>query len=201
VIADRRGGFSSSPSSTSPSSAVPFVPRSLRVATPITKGTAPSHAAHAFGSVTAQPIIYPSFYYNYFRYGFDLFIDGQTQRLRKIVVHTNLPGHPDFCVYTKCPFFIEQPSHPAPPPAAKGGGPTPLRSAPSAADSTAFITDTSRDSDLVCFSETQTLPTPVINSRSSSVHPFGTTYYFGFDEGVVFEVTKTHYIASVCVFQ
>jgi hypothetical protein len=46
------------------------------------------------------------YFLNYFGLGLDLLVDGNTSRIRKIVVHTNVPGHPEFGHYNKCNFEL-----------------------------------------------------------------------------------------------
>ncbi|KYQ92158.1 UPF0183 family protein [Tieghemostelium lacteum] len=41
---------------------------------------------------------------------------------------------------------------------------------------------------------------PVVNNRGSSSNPFGSTYFYGYS-GIIFEVMKNNYIASVCLFK
>ena len=40
--------------------------------------------------------------YNYFKWGFDLLIDGKTHCIKKFILHNNLPNDPCFGVYSKC---------------------------------------------------------------------------------------------------
>ena len=42
--------------------------------------------------------------------GLDILFDGQTHKVRKFVLRTNVPGHPDFNVYAKCNFVLVFPS-------------------------------------------------------------------------------------------
>lgn len=39
------------------------------------------------------------YFYNYFHLGMDILFDGSTHRCKKIVMHTNVPGHFDFQRY------------------------------------------------------------------------------------------------------
>lgn len=45
-----------------------------------------------------------SYFYNYFQHGLDFLISGKTHRVRKIIVHTNVPGSPLFQRYKRCPW-------------------------------------------------------------------------------------------------
>ncbi|KAG0306999.1 hypothetical protein BGZ98_001307 [Dissophora globulifera] len=50
------------------------------------------------------------YFYNYFHLGIDVLFDGSTHRCKKIVMHTNVPGHFDFQSYKRCPFVLHLPS-------------------------------------------------------------------------------------------
>ncbi|KAF8607709.1 hypothetical protein BDV93DRAFT_519726 [Ceratobasidium sp. AG-I] len=45
-----------------------------------------------------------SYFYNYFQHGLDFLISGKTHRVRKIIIHTNVPGSPLFQRYKRCPW-------------------------------------------------------------------------------------------------
>ncbi|EMD40774.1 hypothetical protein CERSUDRAFT_111359 [Gelatoporia subvermispora B] len=47
------------------------------------------------------------YFYNYLQYGVDFLIDGSTHLVKKIVLHTNIPGSPLFQRYKRCPWEIE----------------------------------------------------------------------------------------------
>ncbi|KAN0097506.1 Uncharacterized protein family UPF0183 [Tylopilus felleus] len=47
------------------------------------------------------------YFYNYFSHGIDFLISGQTHLVRKIILHTNVPGSPLFQQYNRCPWEIE----------------------------------------------------------------------------------------------
>ncbi|EIN10434.1 UPF0183-domain-containing protein [Punctularia strigosozonata HHB-11173 SS5] len=49
------------------------------------------------------------YFYNYFQYGMDILISGDTHNVKKIVLHTNVPGTPLFQRYKRCPWEIESP--------------------------------------------------------------------------------------------
>jgi len=44
---------------------------------------------------------------NYFSYGFDIVINGDTHRVKKFILHTNMPAHPLFHFYDRCLFSIQ----------------------------------------------------------------------------------------------
>ncbi|KAI6134941.1 hypothetical protein EV401DRAFT_867718 [Pisolithus croceorrhizus] len=47
------------------------------------------------------------YFYNYFHHGIDFLISGQTHRVRKIILHSNVPGSPLFQRYKRCPWELE----------------------------------------------------------------------------------------------
>jgi len=47
------------------------------------------------------------YFYNYFQHGLDFLISGQTHTVRKIILHTNVPGTPLFQRYKRCPWELE----------------------------------------------------------------------------------------------
>jgi len=44
------------------------------------------------------------YFYNYFTVGLDVLFDGETDRTKKVILHTNYPGHYDFNIYFRCNF-------------------------------------------------------------------------------------------------
>jgi len=49
----------------------------------------------------------PSYFYNYFQHGIDFLISDHTHLVKKIILHTNVPGTPLFQRYKRCPWQIE----------------------------------------------------------------------------------------------
>ncbi|KAH7914210.1 hypothetical protein BJ138DRAFT_1000739 [Hygrophoropsis aurantiaca] len=47
------------------------------------------------------------YFYNYFQHGIDFLICGETSVVRKIILHTNVPGSPLFQRYKRCPWELE----------------------------------------------------------------------------------------------
>ncbi|KAF9569298.1 UPF0183-domain-containing protein [Agrocybe pediades] len=59
-------------------------------------------------SITAsEPDEGTGYFYNYFQYGLDFLISETTHIVRKIVIHTNVPGSPLFQRYKRCNWEIE----------------------------------------------------------------------------------------------
>ena len=63
--------------------------------------TACPHPAQGVGSGASAV---PDYFYGYPTRGLDLLFCGASHRLKKVVLHTNIPGHPDFNLYCKCNF-------------------------------------------------------------------------------------------------
>lgn len=47
------------------------------------------------------------FFFNYFTLGLDILFDARTQRCKKVILHTNYPGHYNFNMYLRCEFKLE----------------------------------------------------------------------------------------------
>ncbi|KAG1768122.1 hypothetical protein EDD22DRAFT_257558 [Suillus occidentalis] len=47
------------------------------------------------------------YFYNYFHHGVDFLMSGQTHVVRKIIIHSNMPGSPLFQRYKRCPWQLE----------------------------------------------------------------------------------------------
>ena len=49
----------------------------------------------------------PNYFYNYFHLGIDILVEGRSKRVKKIILHTNNPLHPDFGLYERCHFEMK----------------------------------------------------------------------------------------------
>ncbi|KAF8525321.1 hypothetical protein JB92DRAFT_2877475 [Gautieria morchelliformis] len=47
------------------------------------------------------------YFYNYFHLGMDFLISGSAHKVKKIILHTNVPGSPAFQRYMRCPWEIQ----------------------------------------------------------------------------------------------
>ncbi|KAH8830442.1 hypothetical protein DL96DRAFT_1592908 [Flagelloscypha sp. PMI_526] len=47
------------------------------------------------------------YFYNYFRHGIDFLISSTSHQVKKIILHTNIPGTPMFQIYKRCPWELE----------------------------------------------------------------------------------------------
>eukprot|EP00013_Stygamoeba_regulata_P014494 CAMPEP_0177687798 /NCGR_PEP_ID=MMETSP0447-20121125/34328_1 /TAXON_ID=0 /ORGANISM="Stygamoeba regulata, Strain BSH-02190019" /LENGTH=453 /DNA_ID=CAMNT_0019198079 /DNA_START=23 /DNA_END=1384 /DNA_ORIENTATION=+ len=148
-------------------------------------GVGSSAAASSSGGALAFKT--DDYFFNYFSRGADVMFDGGTQRVKKIILHTNFPCHVSFNRYHKCNFRILLPET-APKVDPKSGRPLP-----------AFIgPDTHWDVVKQLLGEP--VGRPVVHSPGAQANPFGPTWFFGYDH-IVFEVMKSNgHLASVCLF-
>jgi len=163
---------------------------------------------------SVRPLL--DYFYNYFDLGFDLLFDGVSHTVKKIVLHTNFPCHYDFNRYTKCDFRIDFPEG-YDSEAVGVGHLVPSTSnellAPAREEPVLLIEEPlhpeEADDILSVFPHTKWSSItralgepgkPVVHHRGTVANPFGQTYFFGY-KGVVFEIMKNEYIASVCLFR
>ncbi|KAK9678750.1 hypothetical protein RND81_11G231200 [Saponaria officinalis] len=124
------------------------------------------------------------YFYNYFTRGLDILFDGQTHKIKKFVLHTNYPGHPDFNSYIKCNFVIHSSDFEG--------------SFPDASIGKNCITPSSK------WEQVKEIlgdcGRAAIQTQGSTNNPFGSTFVYGY-QNVAFEVMKNGYIATVTLFQ
>lgn len=126
------------------------------------------------------------FFFNYFTLGIDILFDARTQCCKKILLHTNYPGHYNFNMYHRCEFNLEL----APD---KISMDEPL-------DSPVAITAYSKWDDIN--SRLEPSERPVVLHRAGSTNtanPFGSTFCYGYQD-IIFEVMPNNYIASVTLY-
>lgn len=120
------------------------------------------------------------YFYNFFSRGLDILFDGQVHKIKKFVLHTNIPGHSDFNTYTKCNFVIESDFF--------GGGNAP-RSCITPSTKWDQVKEILGDGGRAA-----------IQSQGSMNNPFGSTFVYGY-QNIAFEVMKNGYIATVTLCQ
>lgn len=126
------------------------------------------------------------FFFNYFTLGIDILFDARTQRCKKILLHTNYPGHYNYNMYHRCEFNLEL----APD---KISMDEPL-------DSPVTISAYSKWDDIN--SRLEPSERPVVLHRAGSTNtanPFGSTFCYGYQD-IIFEVMPNSYIASVTLY-
>ncbi|KDQ64597.1 hypothetical protein JAAARDRAFT_75176 [Jaapia argillacea MUCL 33604] len=64
---------------------------------------------HATAPRNAEDESEVDYFYNYFQHGIDILISGGSHIVKKIILHTNIPGTPLFQRYKRCPWEIEGP--------------------------------------------------------------------------------------------
>jgi len=134
---------------------------------------------HSSGPQKTNPSVNCDYFYNYFTLGMDVLFDGYSHKVKKIILHTNHPGHYNFNIYYRSGFKIEMPQEKC------------------------TIKPTSKWSDVVNECGEQAVGEPVVLNRASSTNttnPFGSTNCYGI-RNIIFEVMSNDYIASVTLYQ
>ncbi|XP_017773620.1 PREDICTED: UPF0183 protein CG7083 [Nicrophorus vespilloides] len=114
------------------------------------------------------------YFFNYFTLGLDILFDARTHLVKKVVMHTNYPGHYNFNMYQRCEFSVLL--------------------------ETMDVTAYCRWDDL-CKKLTPS-ERPVVLNRASSTNttnPFGSTFCYGYQD-IIFEVMPNNYIASLSIY-
>merc|ERR1712136_586076 len=61
---------------------------------------------HSSGPQKTNPSVNCDYFYNYFTLGMDVLFDGYSHKVKKIILHTNHPGHYNFNIYYRSGFKI-----------------------------------------------------------------------------------------------
>ncbi|XP_067930486.1 phagosome assembly factor 1-like [Watersipora subatra] len=128
--------------------------------------------------------------YNYFSLGMDLIFDGYCYKLKKLVLHTNYPGHYDFNIYTRCNFTIPLSEHME----------LEHRMANPYQSDQLTVTPFTKWVDIQPFG---TRPKSVSVTRKATINssnPFEQTTCYGVQD-MIFEVMKNKHIGSVVIYQ
>ncbi|GJP29636.1 hypothetical protein CLOM_g19162 [Closterium sp. NIES-68] len=148
-------------------------------ASPLIHPSSPSLASSA--PLSSSP---PDYVWSYYTRGLDIIFSGQGYEVSKFVLHTNLPGQPDFNDYVKCNFRIPAPRAPA--------------AAPALPDPSLLVTPDSK------WGHVQTLfgggGRVAIQTAGALHRAFGPTFVYGFRH-VAFEVLKNGHICTVTLFK
>lgn len=167
------------------------------------------------------------YFLNYFCLGIDLLIDGRTNRLLKVVAHSNFPGHADFSLYNKCEYriiFPQKPSCTLSEPAPGGiaethnsdanpehseepAGHCEQRGATGANNSVSSWTHSREDCVIVTpeskWADVQSLlgpcGRPMVHDSGVAANPFGASHLYAYC-GCVFQVLRNGHISDVTVF-
>jgi len=125
------------------------------------------------------------YFYNYFQHGIDFLISGSTHTVRKIILHSNIPGSPLFHRYKRCPWEIE-------------GVPEDDED-----DSPPRIGFNERVEKISHFLHPSETPPSMLLDRTDDEEgvslPSSTTRLLGFD-GVVLEVSESGQVVSLVLF-
>uniref|UniRef100_A0A182NFV4 Uncharacterized protein n=1 Tax=Anopheles dirus TaxID=7168 RepID=A0A182NFV4_9DIPT len=127
------------------------------------------------------------FFFNYFTLGIDVLFDARTHKTKKIIMHTNYPGHYNFNMYHRCEFQLQLAAD-------KVTEDAPL-------DAPVTITAYSKWD--ATASRLAPAERPVVLHRVGSTNTanvFGSTFSYGYQD-MIFEVMPNNYIASVTLYQ
>lgn len=126
------------------------------------------------------------FFFNYFTIGIDVLFDARTHKTKKIIMHTNYPGHYNFNMYHRCEFQLQLAAD-------KVTEDAPL-------DAPVTITAYSKWDAIA--SRLAPAERPVVLHRVGSTNTanvFGSTFSYGYQD-IIFEVMPNNYIASVTLY-
>uniref|UniRef100_A0A182MPS9 Uncharacterized protein n=1 Tax=Anopheles culicifacies TaxID=139723 RepID=A0A182MPS9_9DIPT len=127
------------------------------------------------------------FFFNYFTLGIDVLFDARTHKTKKIIMHTNFPGHYNFNMYHRCEFQLELAAD-------KVTEDAPL-------DAPVTITAYTKWDAIA--SRLAPAERPVVLHRVGSTNTanvFGSTFSYGYQD-IIFEVMPNNYIASLTLYQ
>lgn len=113
------------------------------------------------------------YFYNYYHLGLDLLFDGLNNKIKKIILHGNFPGHFDFFKYNKCQYKLKC-------------GP----------DQEISTNDNWTTIQSILGPP---LGPPIIFKREEDINPFGSTHIYGYNH-LLFEVMKNNYVATMTIF-
>uniref|UniRef100_A0A2M4AD94 Uncharacterized protein n=1 Tax=Anopheles triannulatus TaxID=58253 RepID=A0A2M4AD94_9DIPT len=126
------------------------------------------------------------FFFNYFTLGIDVLFDARTHKTKKIILHTNYPGHYNFNMYHRCEFHMQL-----------------------AADKVTEDAPLDAPVTITAYSKWDTIANrlapaerPVVLHRAGSTNTanvFGSTFSYGYQD-IIFEVMPNNYIASVTFY-
>uniref|UniRef100_A0A8C6M4C7 Phagosome assembly factor 1 n=1 Tax=Nothobranchius furzeri TaxID=105023 RepID=A0A8C6M4C7_NOTFU len=122
------------------------------------------------------------YFFNYFTLGVDILFDSTTHLVKKVVLHTNYPGHYNFNIYHRCDFRI----------------PLLIKRGEMLSTVSLFVSQWDQVQELLG----HPMEKPVVLHRSSSANntnPFGSTFCFGLQR-MIFEVMQNNHIASVTLY-
>ena len=127
-------------------------------------------------------------FYNYWRWGMDLLVDGRTGHLVKAVLHNNVPGGREFGQYRKCDWRLDLRRRGA----VEGDGGQVVE-----VGSTARWTEVEKAIKECGGSVSRGM---LNGGGEKSVNPFSPTMFYA-TRGVLFEVLKSGYVQSLTLFQ
>lgn len=147
------------------------------------------------------------YFYNYFDLGMDVLFDKESHCVKKIILHTNMPGHAEFAIYRKCAFVLHYNDSANDSPDADHVEGL-AQGKPKSKVKLSRLHSRPRTPAAPITSESQwpeveaslgSAGKPMVRDTGAVTNPFGATFLYAYD-GVIFEVLKSGYIASVTLF-
>ncbi|KZO94372.1 UPF0183-domain-containing protein [Calocera viscosa TUFC12733] len=140
------------------------------------------------------------YFYNYFQHGLDFLLDGETHRVIKIVIHSNVVGSALFQVYKRCPWQLIPVQRPSSPSSSSPPPPEPITIASPADTLTRYLSPSSTGD---AESRSDAPPSMILDraseSRDGPLLVGQTTKLLGFD-GCVLEVGEGGEVLGLVLF-
>ncbi|KAI1731455.1 UPF0183 protein T01G9.2 [Ditylenchus destructor] len=138
--------------------------------------------------------------------GEDILFDCESRTVLKFVLHTNVPGHFDFGIYSRCNFTVHVDRNDIASPITIEAD-SKLEQFRSLFTNNACVNNEDDDEDAPenrTYNNSANYNRPVVLNKSSSAsdgeNPFGSTFCYGTDQ-VIVEVMDNSHIASVILYQ
>ncbi|XP_046842170.1 phagosome assembly factor 1-like isoform X2 [Xenia sp. Carnegie-2017] len=130
------------------------------------------------------------YFFNYFTLGVDILFDASSHKVKKMILHTNFPGHYNFNMYHRCQFVINI-TRPQKSELVDLG------------QEEQFEINPCTKWDCVQNFLGKTVEAPVVVNRSSTTNtsnPFGSTFCYCLQH-MIFEIMQNNHIASVTLYE
>jgi len=143
------------------------------------------------------------YFYNYLSKGLDILFDATTHKIKKFILHTNYPTHPQFNLYIKCHYKIKPPfklvevnNEIKESSSSSGNGNTEEES-----EEEIFITPEMKwpDIEKIYIDGGEKVNQP-FHQPPATDSPFGGSTYYAFKD-IIYEVMDNGYVATVTLFK
>ncbi|KZT50573.1 UPF0183-domain-containing protein [Calocera cornea HHB12733] len=141
-----------------------------------------------------------AYFYNYFQHGVDFLLDGETHRVVKIVIHSNVVGSALFQVYKRCPWQLIPTQRPSSPSSSSPARPEPITVASPSDTLTRYLSPSpTGDGDTRSDGPPSMILDRASESRGGPLLVGQTTRLLGFD-GCVLEVGEGGEVLGLVLF-